>query len=419
MKRIAIIVGLVALVGSLALTATPALAAQWVQCVEKTKGGWEDGDCTKAKEGGSFGTEDISETLGVSSSFKEMEISDEIEGKSSTVRCEGTDSGWIAGAGSDVKQFTFSSCKRTAGACEAEKPVTVTSLGLPWETELIEETREVRDLLAGSGEHLGFKLECTVLEKKEVDECSGVTTQGMRNNSSSGTVEREFGGTGAEKLECSASKKATGALKGIDTLKAVSGRAIKIQPAPSAFMVRGVALPQEYSGTLAREYRLTSIITEGGEEKPVTIKCTTGTVTAMNSKLEANAKLKEEITLSGCTVIGLNAACTVPNFTQNVNGTIIIPDLIRPGIKELELTAVAGKFAEVKIAGGGACGVSGMGYVLTGAQTCLLPLRGTPGLEHIFECNESGSSLTLAGRAAKLSYTETVRLESRAFWWIV
>ena len=90
-----------------------------------------------------------------------------------TVECEETAEGssGTGGAG-EVTKWTMSGCVGLEGC--GKTGVEVTSLNLPWHSELAVVEGTLRDVLASGGKGTpGFKLVCKVLGLRVEDECSG------------------------------------------------------------------------------------------------------------------------------------------------------------------------------------------------------------------------------------------------------
>jgi hypothetical protein len=244
MKHLKIItLCLTAAVGLLGILAAPALATQpiWSACQEFAEHGpWENNTCSKAKTNGNWATEEIDQTVEVTSSSS-LELTDtKATGGSSTIKCSGTDAGWVGGSVDSISKINTTKCERITGLCESGKTVTATPIDLPWSTELKEESGgEIRDAIHATGKGPGYKIECTVGGIfKVADECFGSLTTKMKNNHSNGTVEAEFESKSG-KIECSLGGKEAGEVKGVDTTKQQPPGAMAVGPPPPVFRTGG------------------------------------------------------------------------------------------------------------------------------------------------------------------------------------
>ncbi len=228
----------------LAILATPALAGQaaWIACQEYPElGQWEDSLCSKGKEGSNWATQEVTETMEVTSNASTLELTDtKATGGSATIKCAMTDTGWIEESLGGISKINTTKCERASGLCESGKEAKVTAIDLPWNTELREESGgEVRDILQAGGKGPGYKVECTV-EKvfKVADECFGAITTKMRNNHSSETVEAEYESK-SEKVECSLGGKGSGEIKGVDAIKKQQPGGVQVGPPSLVFRTGG------------------------------------------------------------------------------------------------------------------------------------------------------------------------------------
>jgi hypothetical protein len=221
----------------MAVLATPALAGQavWTACQEyPEQGQWENNLCSKGSEGGNWETEEVAETEENTSSASALELTDtKATGGSATIKCAGTDVGWIDENFGGISQINTTKCTRISGECEAEKEVKATPIDLPWYTELREETGgEVRDRFQAGGKGPGYKIECEVGKiLKIADECFGTFTTKMQNNRASGAVETEFDSKSG-KTECTLGGKEAGEIKGVDTIKRRPPGGLMVGPRP-------------------------------------------------------------------------------------------------------------------------------------------------------------------------------------------
>jgi hypothetical protein len=239
MKSLKIAFGLLIVAGSMAVTVGSALAGEvrWINCTENPgHGQWKNSLCSKAKTNGGWETKEISETVEVTSSAKELQLVDtKATGGEMKLACSVTDAGWVGATGSDgVSRVTTTECKLLEGkdgACESGKPVTAKAVHLPWSTKLQEATGgEARDAIQNGGKgEPGYAIECTVAGIFEVaDECTGKTTTGIFNNKNKGTVEVEFESK-SEKDNCILGGAGAGEIKGIAIVKQRNGRTLKVR----------------------------------------------------------------------------------------------------------------------------------------------------------------------------------------------
>jgi hypothetical protein len=226
MKYIKIALGLTIVAGLMAVMAGPALAEQvrWVNCVKET-GPWKNSECSEKGPPNEYKTKEITETISVASSSKGLELSDtKATGGISTIKCEGTDKGWIGANGSGgVSEITATGCTVTAGACKKGSEAKAVAIDLPWNTSLEERAGgEVRGVVTAGGKGPGYRVECKVAGIFEVeDECVGTTSTKETNNFSANTVESEFEAK-SEKGNCTNGGTGSGEVKGIDVIKLVA-----------------------------------------------------------------------------------------------------------------------------------------------------------------------------------------------------
>jgi hypothetical protein len=239
MKYLKIIVSLVMAVGLMAIVATPVLATQpvWITCLDDPENGqWENNLCSKVKSNGNWLTNEVVETVEITSSSSDLELTDtKAMGGAETIKCAESNVGWIGAEGSDgVSSVVMSKCERVAGLCESGKEVKVAPVSPPWGSELKEESGEVRDLLKTPG----FKIECFVAGVfKVADTCEGATSAKVTNHSN-GTVALEFEGKSA-KSTCTLGGAGAGELKGTVVLKERSGAAMMQGPQAPVILRKG------------------------------------------------------------------------------------------------------------------------------------------------------------------------------------
>ena len=139
MKHLRIAFGLVVVAGLMAIAAAPAMAAnaRWEQCKNVGTGGhWSNALCSKPATGGAWETKEVTETEELTSSG-EVELTDtKATGGESTIKCKGSDAGWIGAKGGDGETVvTAEGCTRVTGLCESN--VTARAINLPWYTQLV------------------------------------------------------------------------------------------------------------------------------------------------------------------------------------------------------------------------------------------------------------------------------------------
>jgi hypothetical protein len=183
MKHLAKIAGLCLasmLLLGMALTATASAATPvWEQCttemtIPTTK--YTEHQCLEAKSGSGWqwnevkGTEKVKSTGTLRLADKKASILGE-----TSLQCGGTDEGSVGPKQfSRVTSITASSCTLIkAGGCEKLIGVAI-ARNLPWQGELIETEKEVRNVITetASGKPPGWETECETLEGKKKDECT-------------------------------------------------------------------------------------------------------------------------------------------------------------------------------------------------------------------------------------------------------
>jgi hypothetical protein len=201
MKYLRIAFGLVVMAGLLTVAAAPAMALspRWEQCktVEiANSGNWKDSLCSVAQANGTWLTMQVTSTEEVTSkSIGKIEITDtKATGGPSTIACEGGDRGTIGANGADQEIEVFAtSCVRITGACSSN--VRLTSINLPWITQLVEEPAgKIRNTIRSeiAGKSPGYIVECLVGGVFTVeDECVGPISTAM-TNLRNGNVQAEF-----------------------------------------------------------------------------------------------------------------------------------------------------------------------------------------------------------------------------------
>ncbi len=228
MRYLKIAFGLAVVVGLMAVVASPALAAtpKWVTCEKVEKGQWLDSLCTKAGAG-TWETKAISETLEVTSSGT-LELEDSAAtGGAVIIECEGSNLGTIgAEGGGGISRISASKCKFIAGkngTCETGKAPTARALNLPWAARLEErentETKklELRSLIRSlTTNPPGWAVECEVGGViKVTDECTGGTSTSVVSNRATGKTEFAFDAVSAqEPAKCSLGNATSGSVRG-------------------------------------------------------------------------------------------------------------------------------------------------------------------------------------------------------------
>jgi hypothetical protein len=235
MKHLKIAFGLVVVAGLMAVVASPAMAVpRWVHCVKSERGTFANGLCNSSGTG--WETKELAGTSEVTSTG-ELELEDKnATGGAVAVKCEGTDTGWVAnlttGPGEDgeTSVVTTSECKLVkAGQCK--KPVEVKAINLPWGSRLKEVGKEVRDELvtgAANKEAPGWSVTCETLIGKVTDKCTrSGSTQNVRPNRATGSTEFVFDETSnTPRATCSQGGNEAGRVEGTVISKLVSGNAL-------------------------------------------------------------------------------------------------------------------------------------------------------------------------------------------------
>jgi hypothetical protein len=200
MRHLRIALGLV-VVGLMAVTASPALAAQpeWIECFPNSgHGEWKNKTCTESGSGGGWETKALtgSETLEVTSTSTGLTFTDtKATGGETSINCTENGTGWVSPKGKGaVTLVTLEKCsfvEKKDGACEESTKPVIKAVNLPWHTRLEEIGGEARDNIENGGKGLpGFATECEVDKILKIsDECTGTTSTGMKNARTTGTVE--------------------------------------------------------------------------------------------------------------------------------------------------------------------------------------------------------------------------------------
>ncbi len=165
------------LVVSLAAAATASASPVFEQCRENSGTGtkWEDKGCSKANGTGKWEWKELTTTEKTTSSgtltLRDTKVP--IVGTVEVV-CGGTEEGAIGpGRFGRVTKITPVGCKPGKNCEEVKK---VEARNLPWQTELFETEKTVRDAIKEVGAGVpGWKIECRVLGITKADECASNT----------------------------------------------------------------------------------------------------------------------------------------------------------------------------------------------------------------------------------------------------
>jgi hypothetical protein len=206
----------------LGATATPVLAAPaWEGCMEVTKGGFENSECTKEKSEGKFEWVEITGTVKLSAAFT-LHLADTKVPSVGTVevQCSGTGSG-SAGPGSfaRIEKLTVSSC---AAGEHCEKFEKSEPVNLPWKMELYETEGLGRDKITNGKkgkEAPGWEVTCKVLGVVTADRCTTEAQTVLMDDIAGGPVESLFDEQSGN-AECSVGGAGSGRVKGAILIKA-------------------------------------------------------------------------------------------------------------------------------------------------------------------------------------------------------
>jgi hypothetical protein len=151
-------------------------------------------------------------------------------GEPRTILCKGKSEGKIeAGGAAEIETVSLE-----LGSCESKlcKPVEeLTSLNLPWKTELYKEGSEIRNrIVSGTGGAPIVEVVCKIFGQRNTDECE-VNTSTHMANSVFGTLEGVEAGfdTKSNKTHCTWGGKESGVWKGSMKMIAQNGSAIKVE----------------------------------------------------------------------------------------------------------------------------------------------------------------------------------------------
>jgi hypothetical protein len=185
----------------------------------------------------------VTESVTIKSTSTEAQFEDTKGdlGTPATVQCSLSEEGTVNKEGKGtITKFTASSCTGVR-ACEASG-ATVKALHLPWDTQLAESEKELREKISSGGSGTpGLQIECKVLGITFKDECTGETSKEVETVSKG--VETTFDALSA-KLTCTIGGAGSGLAIGGDVDEASSG----------TLSVESMA---EGGGVLIRPYRWT------------------------------------------------------------------------------------------------------------------------------------------------------------------
>ncbi len=159
---------------SVVAVATASAAPVWEQCSEGgTATKYSEHQCVKAEGSGKWQWNEVKNTeKAVGGGTLILRDNSTLLGKVA-VECSGTDTGSVGPGKFDrIEKITTVSCKNVENCTKIVK--TAEPLNLPWQTELYETEKTVRDALRGtiSGKPPGWKVTCEVLGTEVPDECT-------------------------------------------------------------------------------------------------------------------------------------------------------------------------------------------------------------------------------------------------------
>jgi len=226
MKHLAKIAGL-CLASMLVLgmaIASSASAHAWLQCRENAGSGtkWTESKCATAGASGKWEWTELTTTEKAQGEGTLVQKDTNIDSKTVTVQCAGTDEGTIG-----PKQFDRIIKVTTVGCSNVENcggTIHAEAVNLPWQTELFETEGKIRDSIVSevSGKKPGWKVTCTGVS----DVCEANTTTATENVQSTGAVNAIFDSKSAKAL-CS-DKTESGEVTGKITNRSSEGWAIRV-----------------------------------------------------------------------------------------------------------------------------------------------------------------------------------------------
>jgi len=184
---------------SMVASATASAAGPvWEQCTTEkvsTLTKWEDSKCTKALSTGALNWKEITNTEKVETNGTlELKDKETLLGESAVI-CTGTDKGSIGPGKFDrIESITTHECKAVK-VCEATP--TAKPVNLPWQTELFETEKKIRDKITENGNgQPGWSVTCSTIGGPITDVCTTVAgsegTPEVTNKQAAGNVQITF-----------------------------------------------------------------------------------------------------------------------------------------------------------------------------------------------------------------------------------
>ncbi len=209
--------------------AAMASAATWEQCTtEKTTvTKYTENECLTASSTGAWGWKEVTSTEKVETNGTLTLIDTGTLAGTSSVTCTGTDTGTIGPKQSGrTETITTRTCVPVK-VCEA--PVTAKAIGLPWQTELVEESSKKRLVTTSvSSKALGWSVTCKTVLGTKTDECTRASTNPEVTNKQAASSVQVTYNKSLAKATCTESKAATGEVEGAVQVFA-AGYAVRVQ----------------------------------------------------------------------------------------------------------------------------------------------------------------------------------------------
>ncbi len=152
----------------------------------------------------------------------------------SEVECGGAEKGTIGPGSLDRVEVIEVQASQCAAKKVCENVEEITAKGLPWQTEVYESGKELRDNIktTGNGEP-GWRVKCKTIGGSKVDECLAeaglVPSTKVTNETVKGVVVSEFEEEHSPKAKCTEGGAKSGAVVGLITLlSATAGSRIRV-----------------------------------------------------------------------------------------------------------------------------------------------------------------------------------------------
>jgi len=192
----------------------------WEQCTTEkvsTLTKWEDSKCTKALSTGAWNWKEIASTEKVETNGTlELRDTGTILGTSAVI-CTGTDTGLIGpGKFGKIESITTKSCTAVK-VCESSPAPTAKPVNLPWQTELFETEKKIRNKITAASGEPGWSVTCKTIGGTLTDECTTPAgkegTPEITNKQAAGNVQVTFNST-AGFAKCSLGNATSGEVVG-------------------------------------------------------------------------------------------------------------------------------------------------------------------------------------------------------------